>query len=158
MPFSFCASILVFGASTAKLSTTARRSWRASSDRMEAMPARNILRFTFWVKFSSGEFGKIRPPPRHSGEELMPARARPVPFWRNGLAVVCVTVARSFWARLPRRAFAWKATTIWCTRASLKSRPNRVSEACMVAACCPDSLISLSSIALRLLTQLPGRT
>ena len=51
------------------------------------MPARYILRFTFCVKFSSGEFGKIRPPPRHSGLDVMPARARPVPFWRHGFLV-----------------------------------------------------------------------
>jgi hypothetical protein len=31
------------------------------------MPARYIFRLTFWVKFSSGEDGKILPPPRHSG-------------------------------------------------------------------------------------------
>ena len=41
------------------------------------MPARYIFLLIFWVKFSSGLFGKIRPPPRHSGEEVMPARARP---------------------------------------------------------------------------------
>ena len=40
------------------------------------MPARYILRFTLCEKFSSGEFGKILPPPRHSGLEVMPARAR----------------------------------------------------------------------------------
>ena len=51
------------------------------------MPARYILRFTLCVKFSSGEFGKILPPPRHSGLEVMPARARPVPFWRQGFLV-----------------------------------------------------------------------
>ena len=44
------------------------------------MPARYIFLLTFWVKFSSGLFGKIRPPPRQSGDEVMPARARPVPF------------------------------------------------------------------------------
>ena len=83
------------------------------------MPARYIFLLTFWVKFSSGLFGKIRPPPRHSGEEVMPARARPVPFWRHGFLVECLTIARSSWARVPSRALAWKATTIWCTSASL---------------------------------------
>ena len=39
------------------------------------------------VKFSSGLFGKVRPPPRHSGDEVDPARARPVPFWRQGFLV-----------------------------------------------------------------------
>ena len=71
------------------------------------MPARYIFLFSFWLKFSSGLLGKMRPPPRHSGEEVMPARALPVPFWRNGFLVECLTVARSFCARVPWRALAW---------------------------------------------------
>ena len=51
------------------------------------MPARYIFLLILCEKFSSGLFGKMRPPPRHSGEEVMPARARPVPFWRNGFLV-----------------------------------------------------------------------
>ena len=74
------ASSLVLGASTEIESTTAMRPSRASCDRIAQMPARYIFLFTFWVKFSSGVFGKMRPPPRHSGEDVMPARARPVPF------------------------------------------------------------------------------
>ena len=34
------------------------------------------------------------------------ARARPVPFWRHGFLVECLTVWRSFWARVPWRALA----------------------------------------------------
>ena len=56
------------------------------------MPARYIFLLTFCVKFSFGLFGKIRPPPRHSGDDVMPARARPVPFWRHGFLVECLTV------------------------------------------------------------------
>lgn len=48
------------------------------------MPARYIFLFSLCEKFSSGMFGKMRPPPRHSGDEVIPARARPVPFWRKG--------------------------------------------------------------------------
>jgi len=51
------------------------------------MPARYILRFSFCVKFSSGELGKILPPPRQSGLLARPARARPVPFCAQGLRV-----------------------------------------------------------------------
>ena len=83
------------------------------------MPARYIFLFSLWLKFSSGVFGKMRPPPRHSGELVMPARARPVPFWRHGFLVLCLTLPRSFCARVPWRALAWKATTTWCTSASL---------------------------------------
>src|SRR6185369_2536101 len=73
---SFCARPLVFGESTVSDSTTARRPSRASCDRIAAMPARYIFLLTLWLKFSSGVFGKIRPPPRHNGDEVMPARAR----------------------------------------------------------------------------------
>src|SRR5690606_23512004 len=109
---SLAAASLVLGASSVKESTTAMRPSRASWERIARIPARYIFLLIFWVKFSSGELGKARPPPRHSGEEVIPARARPVPFWRHGLRVECLTVARSFWARLPPRALAWKATTI----------------------------------------------
>src|SRR6266404_3741485 len=106
MPLTFCASCLVLGESTLKFSTTARRPSRASCDRIEARPARNILRLTLWLKFSSGLLGKILPPPRHSGLDAMPARARPVPFWRQGLRVDLAMSLRPFWARVPRRALA----------------------------------------------------
>src|SRR6266550_4897553 len=143
---TFCASNLVFGCSTRNSSTTRMRSSRASCDRIEQSPARYILRFTLCEKFSSGEFGKILPPPRHSGLEVMPARARPVPFCRQGFLVEWLTAPRSFCARVPRRAFAWNATTIWCTSASLKSRANSASGALKVPAA-PLSFTILSSMA-----------
>src|ERR1051326_2558655 len=144
--FTFCARSLVFGASTLNSSTTRSRSSRASCDRIAAIPARYILRFTFWLKFSSGEFGKILPPPRHSGLEVMPARARPVPFCRHGFLVEWFTAPRSFCARDPMRALAWKAITSWCTSASLKSRAKTWSVAWTVPAA-PLLPIILSSIA-----------
>src|SRR6266446_4721337 len=146
MSFTFFASSLVFGASTTNLSTTRRRSSRASCERIAHSPARYMRRFTLCVKFSSGEFGKILPPPRHSGLEVMPARARPVPFWRHGFLVEWLTAPRSFCARVPRRAFAWNATTIWCTSAWLKSRANSASGALKVPAA-PLSFTILSSMA-----------
>ena len=36
------------------------------------------------------------PPPRHRGEDVIPARARPVPFCLNGFLVECLTCSRSF--------------------------------------------------------------
>ena len=71
------------------------------------MPARYIFLFTFCEKFSSGVFGKMRPPLRHSGDDVMPARARPVPFWRNGFLVECLHRAAVFCSRVPWRALAW---------------------------------------------------
>ena len=91
---------------TAIVSTIARRSSRASCERIDAMPARYIFLLSFWLKFSSGEFGKILPPPRQSGLEAIPARARPVPFCRQGLRVDFAISLRSFCLRVPARAFA----------------------------------------------------
>ena len=119
MALNLAASGLVLGESTLIESTTARRPSRASCEKMDAMPARYIFLLIFCVKFSSGMFGKMRPPPRHSGEEVIPARARPVPFCLKGFLVECLTCSRSFWARVPWRALAWNATTIWWTRSSL---------------------------------------
>src|SRR3989304_9719169 len=99
----FCASSLVLGASSAKASTTDSRASRASWERIEQMPARYILRFTLWLKFSSGRFGKILPPPRHNGLEAAPARARPVPFWRHGFLPDLEKSLPPFLARVPRR-------------------------------------------------------
>ena len=113
MAFILAASSLVLGASSVIGSITDSRPSRASCDRIERIPARYIFLFTFWVKFSSGLFGKILPPPRQSGLEVMPARARPVPFCRQGFLVEWWTSLRSFCARLPLRALAWKATTTW---------------------------------------------
>src|SRR5690606_595459 len=104
MVCSFCDSSLVFGASIDRFSTTFRRPSRASCEKIEQIPARNIFLLTLCEKFSSGVFGKIRPPPRHRGDDDIPARARPVPFWRHGFLVVWWTSSRSFCLRLPLRA------------------------------------------------------
>eukprot|EP01139_Manchomonas_bermudensis_P023497 Amastigsp_a841191_67.p5 type:complete len:128 gc:universal Amastigsp_a841191_67:1310-927(-) len=101
MALNLSARTFVLGESTVSESTTARRPSRANWEKMEAMPARYIFLLIFCVKFSSGMFGKMRPPPRHSGEEVIPARARPVPFCLNGFFVECLTCSRSFWARVP---------------------------------------------------------
>ena len=105
--FIFCARSFVFGWSTLKSSTTESLPSRASWERIDAMPARYILRLTFWLKFSSGELGKILPPPRQSGLPLKPARARPVPFCRHGFRCERVRSPRAFCALVPSRAFAW---------------------------------------------------
>ena len=115
----FCAKSFVFGVSSASASITDSRFSRTSCDRIDAMPARYILRLTFCEKFSSGELGKILPPPRHSGLFACPARARPVPFCCHGLRCDLLISPRLFCARVPRRAFAWYAVTTWWISASL---------------------------------------
>src|SRR5690606_31660301 len=97
---------LVLGASSTNASTTAMRSSRANCERIARRPARYIFLLTLCEKFSSGELGNARPPPRQMGEDVIPERARPVPFWRQGFLVLCLTVSRPFWARLPLRALA----------------------------------------------------
>src|SRR5258706_828888 len=79
---SLPARTLVFGWSIEKASITERRSSRTSSDRIDAMAARYILQVSFCVKFSSGLLGNMRQAPRHTGGEVMPAPAGPVPVWR----------------------------------------------------------------------------
>src|SRR5208283_236619 len=130
----FCANSFDFGASSASCSTTESLPSRTSCDRIEAIPARYILRLTLCAKFSSGELGKILPPPRHNGLFACPARARPVPFCAHGFLCDLLISPRDFCARVPRRALAWNAVTTWWMSDSLYSRPNSASDASRVAA------------------------
>src|SRR5436309_12218471 len=64
------------------------------------------------------------PPPVHSGEREEPARARPVPFWRHGLAPPPETSPRVRVAAVPRlRAFSSARTVSW-TSGMLKPASN----------------------------------
>src|SRR6185312_3983868 len=59
------------------------------------------------------------PPPVHTGEREDPARARPVPFWRHGLAPPPYTSPRVLVDAVPcRRAFS-SARTASCTSGML---------------------------------------
>ena len=141
-----------------ELSTTRRRSSRASCDRIDAMPARYILRFTFCVKFSSGVFGKILPPPRHSGLEVMPARARPVPFWRHGfLRRVAHFAAVLLRARAEARVRLVGDHDLVHQRLVVVAPEQRRPDAATVAAPAPLSLMSLSSIIASPLRRRPCR-
>src|SRR5690625_7448206 len=53
------------------------------------------------------------PPPAYCGARIEPWRARPVPFWRYGLAPPPRTSARVLTDAVPRRAAASWATTAW---------------------------------------------
>src|SRR3990170_2505334 len=59
------------------------------------------------------------PPPRHWGARLEPWRARPVPFWRHGLAPPPDTSARPLVEWVPERAAASWAVTTWCMTGTL---------------------------------------
>jgi hypothetical protein len=87
-------------------------------DRMELNPARYILRFTLCEKFPP-KVGEIFPPPRHSGEEVLPARARPVPFCRHGLLVRLVDLAARLLLSRSLARIGEVRRTSWCTSDSL---------------------------------------
>ena len=60
------------------------------------------LRLTFWTKLR-GTLAKVCPPALNCGARIVPWRARPVPFWRHGLARPPETSPRLFVAKVPAR-------------------------------------------------------
>src|SRR6266545_6104605 len=67
------------------------------------------------------------PPPVQIGEREEPARARPVPFWRHGLAPPPRTSARVFVDAVPFRRALSSARTDSCTSGPLKRAPKATS-------------------------------
>src|SRR5215217_5961428 len=64
------------------------------------------------------------PPPVQCGARIEPWRARPVPFWRHGLAPPPRTSARLRVECVPRRRAASSATTTSWTSGPLNSAPK----------------------------------
>src|SRR5437660_2594257 len=79
------------------------------------------------------------PPPVHTGERLEPARARPVPFWRHGLAPPPETAPRVFVAAVPRLRAACSARTLWCTSGPWKRAPKARSSSVTLPAAVPSA-------------------
>src|SRR3954451_15927173 len=67
------------------------------------------------------------PPPTQIGERDEPARARPVPFWRHGLAPPPRTSPRVLVDDVPWRRAASSARTDSCTSGPLKRAPKATS-------------------------------
>src|SRR4051794_5087326 len=67
------------------------------------------------------------PPPVNCGARIVPARARPVPFWRHGFERPPATRPRDFDPRVPARSAFNSARTVSCTRCGLPSAPKRDS-------------------------------
>src|SRR3954468_9368402 len=67
------------------------------------------------------------PPPVQIGDRDEPARARPVPFWRHGLAPPPRTSPRVLVDAVPWRRAASSARTDSCTSGPLNFAPNAVS-------------------------------
>src|SRR4051794_29638632 len=75
------------------------------------------------------------PPPVQIGERDEPARARPVPFWRQGLAPPPRTMPRVLVACVPCRRAASSATTHSCTSGPLKVAPKTSASSSTVSSC-----------------------
>src|SRR3954454_23431382 len=67
------------------------------------------------------------PPPVQIGDRDEPARARPVPFWRQGLAPPPRTSPRVLVAAVPRRRALSSARTDSWTSGPLKRAPKATS-------------------------------
>ena len=61
--------------------------------------------------YSRGCGPKTTPPPFQSGERVVPARARPVPFWRHGLDAPPATWPRVLVSDVPWRRASISART-----------------------------------------------
>src|SRR4051794_9403076 len=72
------------------------------------------------------------PPPIQSGERDEPWRARPVPFWRHGLAPPPRTLPRVLVECVPWRRAASSARTDSCTSGSWNSAPKAASSSVTV--------------------------
>src|SRR6202035_3972618 len=77
-----------------------------------------------------------------------PARARPVPFWRQGLAPPPETIARVLVAAVPRRRAGCSARTLWWTSVPTKRAPKAVSSSLtfLAAAAAPGDSSGASGI------------
>src|SRR3954454_12928246 len=80
--------------------------------------ALRALRLTL-TTYERGLGPKTVPPPVQIGERLVPAPARPVPFWRHGLAPPPRTMPRVLVACVPWRRAASSAMTTSCTSGPL---------------------------------------
>src|SRR3954468_13471163 len=125
-PANDSAACLVDGASKSAGSAIASEPRRACSDSAERRARRRALRLTFPTK-ARGLGPKATPPPTRCGVESAPARARPVPFWRNALAPVILTSPRVFVDEVPRRRAFSSAVTVSCTSAMWNSSPKTPS-------------------------------
>src|ERR671936_454779 len=74
----------------------------ACADRAARKAALRSLRLTLWPKLV--RTWNAAPPPVQCGARVVPARARPVPFWRHGFERPPATSPRVLTARVPARS------------------------------------------------------
>src|SRR5438445_7300976 len=95
----------------------------ACCDRTPRNAERRAFRFTLTSK-SRGVGANATPPPVQWGARVVPARARPVPFWRHGFARPPRTSPRLLAARVPARSAFSSARTVSCTTCGFSSAPK----------------------------------
>src|SRR5919204_1605993 len=121
-----CAACLVDGVSKpdgSRIAIVPRSAWTESALRSAA---RRSLRLTLNV-YLRGWGPNTMPPPVQIGDRDEPARARPVPFWRHGLAPPPETRPRVLVAAVPWRRALSSARTDSCTSGPLKRAPKATS-------------------------------
>ena len=106
--------------------------------------ARRAFRFTFTSKLRIPG-AKATPPPVNCGARIVPARARPVPFWRHGFARPPATRPRLFAPRVPRRAALSSARTVSWTRWGLTSA-SKTNASSATSFALPPSTAALTAI------------
>src|SRR3954469_8497220 len=99
---------------------------RRCSESTARSARRRALRLTL-LRNTRGFGPNATPPPTRCGVESAPARARPVPFWRNALAPVMCTSPRVFVDEVPWRRALSSAVTVSWTSAMWNSSPNTPS-------------------------------
>src|SRR3954454_10629988 len=129
---------LVDGVSNAVPSTSASVSLPTWFERAPASAARRTLRFTLTSKLRMPG-ANATPPPVKCGARIVPWRARPVPFWRQGLARPPATMPRVLAPRVPARWAFSSARTTSCTMCLLSSAPNTAASSVALFAVVPPS-------------------
>src|SRR2546423_1933258 len=120
---SSAAAVFVDGSKNESSARTPNVPFAAWLESAPGSAERRALRLTLISKLR-GLGGKARPPPVNCGARIVPARARPVPFWRHGLARPPETRPRLFAPRVPARRALSSARTVSCTRCGFTSAPK----------------------------------
>src|SRR5262249_33648151 len=119
-PESNSAAFRVLGVSNPEPSRIASVPLDAWSESTPLSAVRRALRLTLTSKLRMPG-ANATPPPVQWGARLVPARARPVPFWRHGLERPPATSPRLLVPFVPARAALSSARTVSCTRCGFSS-------------------------------------
>src|SRR5436190_5386331 len=119
------AALFVDGSSKPEPSTTAKDPASTCAVSAARSAARVTLRLTLPPKLL--RTAKATPPPVQFGARVVPARARPVPFWRQGFERPPATSPRLLTPCVADRFAFCSARTASCTRCGLTSAPKTLS-------------------------------